>query len=158
MELTKAYIEKQALIDSLQTVVLSTIDDESKPYTSYAPFMSLDNDIYIMVSKMAKHTQYLQKRPFAGLLFIEDESKTRQIFFRKRLYLDTVVTLDILEPRVIEAMKARFGDVVTTFMTMDFIIVKCAVQKGQLILGAGAAYTFENNTLEHITGTGHRSN
>ncbi len=156
MDLQQAYTDMQTLVLSMKSVVLSTIDDGGKPYTSYAPFGMFDGDYYIIISNMAKHTKYLRQRPIAGLLWIEDESKAQSVFFRKRLYLETAITLDITNHDVISMMTERFGDAVKSFLSMDFTIVKCTPIQGQLVLGAGSAFEVNGKALEPIRGSGHR--
>ena len=93
---------------------------------------------------MAKHTKYLRQRPNAGLLWIEDESKAQSVFFRKRLYLETSITLDITTEDVITMMTERLGDG-----------VKCTPIQGQLVLGAGSAIEVIGKELVPIRGVGH---
>ncbi|MCU0104607.1 pyridoxamine 5'-phosphate oxidase family protein [Acholeplasma vituli] len=157
MDIIEINTEKALLIESVKTVVLSTLDEYNYPYVSYAPFIEHEGKFYVMVSNGARHTQYLRTNPNAGLLFIEDESKAKNIFFRKRLSLQVKATLDTLSKDILEAMKARFGEVVTTFLTMDFTIVEFEAKEGQLILGPGQAFKIEGDTVSHIKGVSHQS-
>ncbi|MBW4258570.1 pyridoxamine 5'-phosphate oxidase family protein [Methanobacterium sp. YSL] len=157
MDTLQAGIDKSNLIFSLKSVVLSTIDDQGKPYTSYAPFGVYQGDYYVIVANMAKHTQYLRKRPTAGLLWIEDESVAKSVFFRKRLYLETKVTLDIEDPKVIHMMIERFGDAIKTFLVMDFTLIKFEAIQGQLVLGPGEAFDVNGRELTPSAAGGHRA-
>lgn len=157
MDTLQAGIDKSDLIFSMKSVVLSTIDDAGNPYTSYAPFGVYQGDYYLIISNMAKHTTYLRRHPKAGLLWVEDESKAKNVFFRKRLYLETDVTLDILDTPVVQMMKERLGDAVTTFLLMDFTIVKCVAVQGQLVLGPGQAFDVKGRELTPSQAGGHRA-
>lgn len=156
MDTLQAGIEKSNLIFSMKSVVLSTLDEMGKPYTSYAPFGVYQGNYYLIISNMAKHTQYLRKRPTAGLLWVEDESKAQSIFFRKRLYLETAVTMDIEDPAVKKMMIDRLGDPVKSFLLMDFTIVKCEAIQGQLVLGPGQAFDVKGTELTPTQAGGHR--
>lgn len=149
--------EKALLIENVKTVILSTLDEYNYPYVSYAPFIEFEGKYYILVSNGAKHTQYLRTNPNAGLLFIEDESSAKNVFFRKRLSLQVKATLDTLRKEVVDEMKSRFGDVVVTFLTMDFTVVEFEAKEGQLILGAGQAYKIIGDEITHIKGVVHQS-
>ncbi|MDX9691165.1 MAG: pyridoxamine 5'-phosphate oxidase family protein [Acholeplasmataceae bacterium] len=157
MDTLQAGIEKSNLIFSLKSVVFSTIDDDGKPYTSYAPFGVYQGDYYLIISNMAKHTKYLRQRPTAGLLWIEDESVSKSVFFRKRLYLETNVTLDIEDEAAIKMMIERLGDPVKSFLLMDFTIIKCEAIQGQLVLGPGQAFDVLGRELSPSKAGGHRS-
>jgi len=157
MDTLQAGIEKSNLIFSMKSVVLTTIDDEGKPYASYAPFGVYQGNYYLIISNMAKHTKYLRQRPTAGLLWIEDESSAQSVFFRKRLYLETKVTLDIEDPQVIKMMIDRLGDPVKSFLLMDFTIVKCEANQGQLVLGPGQAFDVKGTELYPSQAGGHRA-
>jgi hypothetical protein len=157
MDTLQAGIEKSNLIFSMKSVVLTTIDDEGKPYASYAPFGVYQGNYYLIISNMAKHTKYLRQRPTAGLLWIEDESTAQSVFFRKRLYLETKVTLDIEDPLVLKTMIDRLGDPVKSFLLMDFTIVKCEAIQGQLVLGPGQAFDVKGTELSISQAGGHRA-
>ncbi len=157
MDTLQAGIEKSELIFSMKSVVLSTIDEFGNPYASYAPFGVYHGDYYLIVSNSARHTQHVRRFNKAGLLWVEDESKAQSVFFRKRFYLETEVTLDVLDQGVIDMMKSRFKDTFTTLMLMDFTIIKCVGLNGQLILGPGLAFDQIGKELFPAKNGGHRS-
>ncbi|WP_174525200.1 pyridoxamine 5'-phosphate oxidase family protein, partial [Chryseobacterium cucumeris] len=76
------------LIESTKSVILATVDAEGNPNSSYAPFVQVENTFYILVSFMAKHTKNLSEGRKTSVMFIEDESATKQIYARERLTLE----------------------------------------------------------------------
>lgn len=157
MDTLQAGIEKSELIFSMKSVVLTTMDEFGNPYASYAPFGVYQGDYYLIVSNSARHTMHLRALNKAGLLWLEDETKAQSVFFRKRFYLETEVTLDVLDQGVIDMMKSRFKDTFTTLMLMDFTIIKCVGKNGQLILGPGLAFDQIGKELFPAKIGGHRS-
>ena len=80
------------LIHTLQSVVISSIDSRNLPHISYAPFIQKDQIFYICISGMSSHTRNLLEKPVASILFAEDESKSNNIFARKRITFLAEVT------------------------------------------------------------------
>jgi putative heme iron utilization protein len=79
--------KSKELIDAPK-VLLATVDAEGNPNSSYAPFVQEGNTFYILVSFMAKHTKNLSEGRKTSVMFIEDESATKQIYARERLTLE----------------------------------------------------------------------
>ncbi len=143
---------KQAIQDQLNTftndflsVVIATQTNEDKPYNSYAPFVNYDNHYYFIISKIAKHYDNLVNHKQASIMFIEDESKTPNIFFRKRLSYAVSVELDISGDLLKKAFVDRFGDMANMLFKMDFLIVKCNIENGRFVIGPGQAYDIDSN-------------
>ena len=132
---------------SYQSVVLATLTTENEPYTSYAPFVRLKGNYYMLVSKIAKHYVNLLEQPIASIIMVEDESAVDNIFFRKRLSYLVDVELDILDAKVKEEFISRFGNMAKQLFTMNYILVKCTVKSGTLIIGPGQAYCLDENQL-----------
>lgn len=151
---------KQSIQDQLNifsndylSVVIATLTFEQKPYTSYAPYVFENQHYYFLISKIAKHYTNLVNNSNASIMFIEDESKTPNIFFRKRLSYAVSTELDIKDDSVKEAFVNRFGDMANMLFKMDFVIVKCIIENGRLIIGPGQAYDIDSNmkVVEQVT-------
>ncbi len=77
----------KSFISNIQTAIIGTVDKENLPFSSYAPYIYDDNRFYIYISNMATHTTNIQTNPNASLFFIVDESKSENLFAKKRISL-----------------------------------------------------------------------
>ena len=81
-KITAEYLTFVAKFSSLQ---LSTIGKNGRPKSSYVSFLvDQNNNIYIYVSALARHTGNLLKDNRAGIMLIEAETEAKNIFARKR--------------------------------------------------------------------------
>ena len=81
--ITAEYSTFLAKFSSLQ---LSTIGENGRPESSYAPFVvDQNNYYYIYVSALARHTGNLLNDGRAGIMLIEAEAEAENIFARKRV-------------------------------------------------------------------------
>ncbi len=78
-------------LKSIKSVVLSTLDENNFPFTSYAPYLKNNNKYYFYLSDMAKHSQNLKNNKKASLFFIEDEKNCENLFARKRVVFQAKV-------------------------------------------------------------------
>ncbi|NMG22398.1 HugZ family protein [Brasilonema bromeliae] len=151
----------QSFTDSFQSLIISTVSADNTPNASYAPFViDKSKKIYIYVSGLSTHTQNLHAVPKASVLFIDDESQTKQIFARRRLTFDCTATLverdTELWNQIVDSFEARFGEMVQILRDLpDFRIFQLTPSKGRFVIGFGAAYEVDPNdlsTLTHVTG------
>ncbi len=146
----------QELMQSAQSIILSTIDDLGNPHASYAPFaMDSDKNIYLLVSELSLHTKNLLKTEKASVLFIQDEAKTAQIFARRRINFDCKVIeiqrSDAAWDNAVEYLQKRFGDTATMLASMlDFHLFKLVPQKGRFVMDFGGAYEITNQNLDRL--------
>ena len=83
--LTERAIDLQELLATQQTLLLSTASANCVPDLSYAPFVrDQAGCFYIFVSELAGHTANLLNNPQASVMFIRQESETRNLFARER--------------------------------------------------------------------------
>lgn len=137
------------LVASVQSVILATTDSEGVPTSSYAPYVQDGKDFYVLVSFMAKHTKNLLNG-YASVMFIEDESATKQVYARERLTIDAntsqVERDSDLWNTIIGSLKERHGKVVEIISEMkDFILVKLEPTAGSYVNGFGSAYYVDEN-------------
>ena len=144
---------------NVQTLQLSSLTSEGKPYASYSPFViDEQGNFYIFISQLAGHTQNLIDNPQASILLIEDEADARQIFARQRISYQCTVEIVTSEEAdyliQLNAMQTRFGNVMELLQTLpDFILFRLTPYQGQYVLGFGKAYTLVGEgllSLEHI--------
>ncbi|MBD2576217.1 pyridoxamine 5'-phosphate oxidase family protein [Oscillatoria sp. FACHB-1406] len=155
-KLEETQAEYQQFAREVESLILGTVDLEGVPDTSYAPFVSDEaRNFYIYVSGLSTHTQNLENNPRASLLLIEDESKARQIFARRRLSYNCTATLlprDTSEwEAIVTLFQSRFGDIIEMFRSLpDFRIFKLVPQSGRFVVGFGAAYRISSDNLDRL--------
>jgi putative heme iron utilization protein len=158
----------QKLIDLLeehQSVILGTFGSNGYPFSSYAPFYYDGEKVYIFISNIATHAKNMQKIPKSSAFFIEDESKTKQIFARKRISLQCDVRVipksdNTFEP-IMKAFVAKQGEMLTMLMGMnDFNLYALTPLYGEATFGFGEAYNIGGEKMNELvprTGTsGHK--
>ncbi|SIS55087.1 hypothetical protein SAMN05421786_101166 [Chryseobacterium ureilyticum] len=152
------------LIDRTKSVILATVDAEGNPNSSYAPFVQVENTFYILVSFMAKHTKNLSEGRKTSVMFIEDESATKQIYARERLTLEAATSQIERDSEtwntVVTKLKEDHGKVVDVISEMgDFILIALQPIKGSYVNGFGSAYFVDANLeiIEHRNDVNHQS-
>ena len=146
----------QAFPTQFKSVVLGTASLEAQPQASYAPcVMDEAKNIYVFVSGLSAHTQNLSTTRTASALFIEDESKTTQMFARKRLSYDCVATLldrdDEQWTTIAAKFETRFGNIVELMKGLpDFRIFQLQPRSGRFVLGFGKAYDVDPSNLDQL--------
>ena len=152
------YQKVQSIVDTFHTnfesIVLATITEDGHPYTSYAPFVKVDNKLYLLISKIAKHYTNLTNHPEASVLLIDDEAKTKNIFFRKRLSYFVHTSIGEPTEEITQAYIHQFGEFAAQLFQMDFVVVTCTIQYGNVIVGPGKAYKLDLNNQVQIQMTG----
>lgn len=153
-------------IKDFQSVVLGTTDEKGLPFGSYAPFIHSEHKFYIFISNVAQHARNLQRTQKASLLFVEDESKTEQIFARKRISLQCSSTMinreDVKFTKVMDVFKSKFSEeMVTMLMGMqDFNLYELSTDYGEATFGFGEAYNIGGEQMEELLprqgGSGHK--
>ncbi|SMO76121.1 hypothetical protein SAMN06265171_106183 [Chryseobacterium rhizoplanae] len=154
----------QELINASKSIILATVDAEGNPNSSYAPFVQVEQTFYILVSFMAKHTKNLADGRKTSIMFIEDESATKQIYARERLTIEAAVSQierdsDVWNT-VVSQLKETHGKVVDVISEMgDFILIALQPVKGSYVNGFGSAYFVDANLeiVEHRNDVNHQS-
>ncbi len=113
---------------------------------------------------MAKHTKNLADGRKASVMFIEDESATKQIYARERLTLEASASQVERDSEVwnaaIAELKETHGKVVNIISDMgDFILIALNPLKGSYVNGFGSAYSVDENLeiTEHRNDVNHQS-
>ncbi len=155
-----------SFIKAFQSVVIGTVDEHGLPFSSYAPFVYVDHRTYIFISDVARHAQNLQRTSNASLLFIEDESKTEQIFARRRISLQATSTMinrdETTFDRVMDAFKQKFSQEILSMLIgmQDFNLYELCTDYGEATFGFGEAYNIGGEQMEELVarkgGSGHK--
>lgn len=146
----------QTFPEQFGSVVLATASADAQPQASYAPCVVDEaRNIYIFVSGLSAHTQNLATTQKASALFIEDESKTTQMFARKRLSYDCAATLVERDSEqwkeITQKFEARFGNIIELMKELpDFRIFRLQPSSGRFVLGFGKAYDIDPTNLDRL--------
>lgn len=149
-KLMNPQLELDQFTDQFNSCVIATKTKNQMPYTSYAPFVKFEHNYYLLISKIARHYENFMQEGVASLLFIEDEKTAQSIFFRKRLSFLVDATLPIEDEVIKKEFVKVFGSTAQMLLGMDFVIVKCMVLEGTMILGPGMAYEIDD--MQNIKG------
>jgi len=147
--------EFQTLRESLKTVQLATTDTSGIPEASYAPYVWIGSTCYLYLSALARHTTNLLTNPAIGLLFIEAEGKTGNLFARRRIILRGEVEIIVREsPQfaiVMTEFKSRFGNFIDVIEPLqDFQLFKIDPTSGRFIRGFAQAFELTGPGLSEI--------
>jgi putative heme iron utilization protein len=143
------------LIGSLQSLILSTINSDGTPHSSYAPFIEKEHRFYISLSAKSTHSQNIMQTPTVSILFIEDESQSSNIFARKRVTFDAAVKPiergSIIFNGTMTLFEDKFGEMAAIYRTMsDFHLFELIPIRGRAVFGFGQAYDFKDGTFGSV--------
>ncbi|QIM61948.1 heme utilization protein HutZ [Pasteurellaceae bacterium Orientalotternb1] len=137
--------EIQEFKQQCKTIVLATLDKDGNPNVSYAPFVINNGEYQVLISTIARHARNLLEVPKVSLMLLEDESKSREIYARRRLTFDA--TARVLERHSAEwengvaALQARHGEIVANLAKLeDFKLFCFKPEQGLFVKGFGKAF------------------
>lgn len=138
----------RSFLSERRSLILSTLDGEGAPHTSYAPFATQDDRYYLFISEAASHTGNLTERPECSVLFIEDETEAERIFARRRVTLRCrAERIETEDPRFeggIGLLEKRFGEMIPMLRGLqDFHLFELTPHSGEAVFGFGEAYRIE---------------
>ena len=142
--------------EQFKTVIISSVNDDGSPHTSYAPFVrDSEGNFYIFISGLAKHTENIVSDKRISLLLIQNEEETSQPFARKRLtFKCTSKVIKREEPlwgNVLSTFTQRFGRFMETLISLpDFTLIKIQLISGIYVKGFGEAYSVKGIALDQI--------
>lgn len=147
--------EIQELKAQALTLMLATVDNDGNPNVSYAPFVIHNGEYRVLISTIARHARNLLDVPKVSLMVIEDESKSRQIFARRRLSFDSAAR--VVErhsdewQQCINALKARHGNLLDELAKLeDFKLFSFKPERGLFVKGFGQAFQVSSDDLVSI--------
>tara|TARA_Y100001936_G_scaffold252638_1_gene313198 strand:+ start:3145 stop:3654 length:510 start_codon:yes stop_codon:yes gene_type:complete len=154
--LKEAHIQKDRLIKNMETVILSTKCDDSIPNASYAPSVLDSNGFYyIYISKLSKHANNLLSNKALSVMIIEDESKSKNLFARKRLTMNCISSEIVRGSEnwndKISLLENKFGESITFLKKLtDFHLFKIEPKDGLLVYDFARAFRFKGRKLDEI--------
>lgn len=147
------YVE---FINKMKTIIISTLDDDGRPFTSYAPFVKHDGKLYIYISKIANHYRYIDERPQIDVMFIEDETHTANLFARQRARFACHATNlgNEAHEEIFRLFDEAFSpNLMKMLRGLDFSLFELTVLDGRYVVGFGQAFEtdLDGNDIVHVT-------
>jgi len=147
--------EISALLGSLNSAQLATLNADHQAEISYTPYLKLEDSFFIFISELATHTQNLKTHHQLSLMFIEDESSSQTVFARKRLILECQSLLISREDekweRTLLAFEAAQGPTIQLLKTLpDFCLFELTSVKGSFVKGFGQAYRLSGKNYTEV--------
>ncbi|QIZ76221.1 pyridoxamine 5'-phosphate oxidase family protein [Ferrimonas lipolytica] len=155
--------EIDAFKQECQTLMLASKSNDHQTNVSYAPFALANGGFYILVSDLAKHGQNLKQCAELSVMMIQDETKAKSVFARKRLTFNVQAQAIGRADKEFAVGKAalvdRFGEMALKLSSLeDFHMYKLAPYRGLFVKGFGQAFELNGADLTDIswmTGEGH---
>ena len=150
------------LLKNQKSLMISSLDNDNNPAISYAPFVMVNNKIYVYLSKAANHYYNLRDNKKCSVMIIEDESACKTIFARTRVSFNCEANM---MESVSDEIFAKFDEVhgakmMSMFKQMDFNMFELEIKSGRLVKGFGQAYevSFVDGKVEYtqVTGLGNQ--
>ena len=133
-------------IDSFGSVIISS-DLGEHCVASYAPFVREEDEIYIIISQIAKHYKSIKDFPNkVQIIFLQDEISSSSIFARKRASFRVEAKFIENKADYIGKFESKFADEVPFLIVKqmgDFHIVRLKLCKGRFVKSFGAAFEID---------------
>ncbi|QKF74394.1 heme utilization protein HutZ [Aliarcobacter faecis] len=145
----KAQEELNVFLNNIKTVILSTVSSDGEPFASYSPFVQDENgNFYVFISTSVQHSHNMYNTGKAHLLFIEDESDTKHIYARRRLYFKAKAEKfdenDERTEKIAQLFEKRFDKQASLVRDMPASrFYKLTPSEGNFVIGFGAAYKLD---------------
>lgn len=128
---------------------ISSVNENNLAHSSYAPFIESEKKFFICISGMAKHTHNLMTNELISIMMIEDESKSNNLFARKRVTFDVQTTPIERDSLVFNGamtlFRDKFGNSAGIYESMpDFQLFELSPVRGRAVFGFGEAYDFKD--------------
>ena len=148
-------VERDRLLAEARTVLMAAPGGDAMPEMGVTPVVSMNGAFYIYPSRLSAHVRAVLAADKAAFMVIEDESKTQNIWARKRLKFDS----ELVE---IDRNSEEFNSVCDVFAhthgpTMglirnfsDFHLLRLRPCGGVMVLGFAQAYRLSGEAL-HVT-------
>ena len=155
--LRKTKTEYLKFLTKFQCLQLSTISENGRPESSYAPFVvDQNNQFYIYVSMLARHTKNLLNDTRAGIMFLEAEEQAENIFARKRATFDCDAEVVERYSEEWQKIMSLFDDIAGELMQTlriltDFQLIRLRPNSGLFVKGFGKAYEISGEKMDQLS-------
>ncbi|MCR8644514.1 pyridoxamine 5'-phosphate oxidase family protein [Paenibacillus sp. N1-5-1-14] len=148
-------VKFQEFIGSRKTLMISSQDETGAPFISYAPFVKVEGNLYIYISKISDHFRYVEENERIHVMMIADESETPNAFARERArYACSTENLgNEGNEEIFEQFNTKFSDKMMNMLRgLDFSLFKLTPLTGRFVVGFGQAYDVDitGEKFEHI--------
>ncbi|MHA0856795.1 pyridoxamine 5'-phosphate oxidase family protein [Paenibacillus sp. CMAA1364] len=148
----KSYLE---FVANRKNAILGLMDDEGKPFISYAPFVKQDGKFYIYISQIADHYRYMENNDFVDVLLIGDESTTANKFATERVrWSCTSINLgNEGNEEIFELFNTDHSvKMMDLLRGLDFSIFELTPTQGRYVVGFGMAFDLDldANVFTHV--------
>jgi putative heme iron utilization protein len=148
--------ELNEFIESIQSLQINSLDEKDFPFSSYAPFVKYNHNYYVYISLMAKHASNLIINNKCSILLIEDESKCKNIFARKRVsiqcYSKRFKQDSLEEKEILEQFRLKFDKNMVDMLSKmgDFYVFEFSPIYGEAVFGFGKAYNLGGLNFDEL--------
>jgi putative heme iron utilization protein len=147
-------VSLQSHIEQHQSVTIGSLSKNGYPFSSYAPFVYIDDKVYIFIASIATHSKNLTSNPKSSLFFIEDEGKCDNIFARKRVTLqcDCSKYSGNNSEKIMNLFRDKFDKSMINMLddTHDFALFEFAPIYGEVTLGFGKSYLVSGDSMNEL--------
>ncbi len=143
-------------LETLQSLTISSLDENKNPFSSYAPFVKYNHKYYVYLSLMAKHSKNLTQNKIASIFFSEDEKDCSNIFAKKRVSIQcNVKRLDQNtqnETEILNEFRIKFGAemIDMLYKMQDFYLFEFTPFYGEAVFGFGKAYNLGGENFDEF--------
>ena len=143
-------------LETLQSLTISSLDENKNPFSSYAPFVKHNHKYYVYLSLMAKHSSNLTQNKIASIFFCEDEKDCKNIFGKKRVSIQcNVQRLEQNtknETLILDQFRNKFGSEMVNMLHKmgDFYLFEFTPFYGEAVFGFGKAYNLGGENFEEF--------
>lgn len=151
--------------DNFQSVLMATVSQCGIPEASYAAYVQLEDDYYVYVSELSRHTKNLAESDKVSLLFIEEEASAQHLFARQRMTLQCDVSPVARSSQrfeqIMDLFEQKFGSFISMLKKLqDFHLFRISPQKGAFVRGFAQAFELDGkgmSNIRHMNGRGHKA-
>ena len=154
---SKTTAEYLTFLGKFSSLQLSTIGENGRPESSYAPFVvDQNNNFYIYVSALARHTGNMQNDGRAGIMLIEAEEEVENIFARKRVTFECDTEVVERETEAWRKIMLLFDQLAAQLMETlrrlpDFQLLRLRPKSGLFVKGFGKAYQISGARMAELS-------
>lgn len=133
------------LIKNNKTLIISSLDKENNARISYSPFVYMNNNLYIYISKVAEHYNNILNNGNISVMIIEDEKDAKVTFARNRVsFSGKAARIEDNEEIFEEFSKKQGENIMNMLRKMDFNIFEIVIENGRYVEGFGKAFDIIN--------------
>lgn len=141
--------------DKINTVIISTKDENGDPFISYSPYVEHDGKFYIYISAISEHYQYIERNNRIHVMLISDENKSPNLFARERVRIQC--SAENIGDVGHEEIFTKFEEIHGTPMMgvlrgIDMSLFELTPEEGRYVVGFGQAFDIDllGEKFEHV--------